>query len=60
MSEFDNDLKTRSAKFIMPLYTRSKRSSGYLMTKKNLTIRQIKELLLKKGFILKKKKFPLG
>jgi Bax protein len=44
----------------MPLYTRSKRSSGYLMTKKNLTIKQIKELLLKKGFILKKKKFPLG
>tara|TARA_B110000881_G_C18574107_1_gene517428 strand:- start:317 stop:1441 length:1125 start_codon:yes stop_codon:yes gene_type:complete len=30
------------------------------MTKKNLTIKQIKELLLKKGFILKKKKFPLG
>ena len=44
----------------MPLYTRSKRSSGYLMIKKNLTIKQIKELLLKKGFILKKKKFPLG
>ena len=30
------------------------------MIKKNLTIKQIKELLLKKGFILKKKKFPLG
>ena len=30
------------------------------MSKNNLTIEQIKKLLLKKGFILKKKKFPIG